>query len=43
LRVGAAQQLAINGYDVAQIMRVGGWKSITALSRYIEGAEVDVW
>jgi len=43
LRVGAAQQLALNGYDTAQIMRAGGWKSVTSLSRYIEGAAVDLW
>ena len=43
LRVGAAQQLALNGYDTAQIMRAGGWKSITTLSRYIEGAAVSLW
>ncbi len=43
LRVGAAQQLALNGHDIAQIMRAGGWRSVATLARYIEGAPLDLW
>lgn len=43
LRVGAAQDLLVKGFDTAAIMRAGGWKSVTTLSRYLEKAEHNVW
>lgn len=43
MRVGAAQDLLIKGYDTAAIMRAGGWKSINVLARYLENAEHNVW
>lgn len=43
LRVGAAQELLTRGYDVAAIMRAGGWKSVNTLARYLEKAEHNVW
>ena len=43
LRVGGAQDLLCAGHDTAAIMRAGGWKSINALSRYLEMAEHNVW
>ncbi len=43
LRVGAAQDLLCAGYGTAAIMRAGGWKSLTVLSRYLEFAEHNVW
>jgi site-specific recombinase XerD len=43
LRVGAAQDLLCAGYDLAAIMRAGGWKSANILSRYLEHAEHNVW
>ena len=43
LRVGAAQDLLRKGFDTAAIMRAGGWKSVTTLSRYLEKAEHNVW
>ena len=43
LRVGAAQSLAIDGRSVLEIMRVGGWRSITTVARYIENAKITVW
>lgn len=43
LRVGAAQQLTINGFGLAQIMRAGGWKSVNVVARYIENVDLDVW
>ncbi len=43
LRVGAAQDLLVAGYDAAAIMRAGGWKSVNILGRYLEMAEHNVW
>ncbi|MCI5041809.1 MAG: tyrosine-type recombinase/integrase [Donghicola eburneus] len=43
LRVGAAQDLLIKGFETAAIMRAGGWKSINVLARYLEHAEQNVW
>jgi len=41
--VGAGQDLLCAGFDTAAIMRVGGWKSINVLDRYLELAEHNVW
>lgn len=43
LRVGAAQDLLVKGFDTAAIMRAGGWKSVSVLARYLEKAEHNVW
>ncbi|ODT80495.1 MAG: hypothetical protein ABS76_16300 [Pelagibacterium sp. SCN 64-44] len=43
LRVGAAQQLTINGFGLPQIMRAGGWRSVNVVARYIENVDLDVW
>lgn len=43
LRVGAAQQLTINGVQLLPIMRAGGWKSFNVVARYVENVEMDVW
>jgi integrase/recombinase XerD len=43
LRVGAAQELLRRGHDSAAIMRAGGWRTTTALARYLEKAEHNVW
>ncbi|WIJ23986.1 tyrosine-type recombinase/integrase [Devosia sp. RR2S18] len=43
LRVGAAQQLTIDGHGVLQIMRAGGWKSMNVVARYIENVDLDLW
>lgn len=43
MRVGAAQDLLKRGFDIAAIMRAGGWKSMNALARYLEKAEYNVW
>ncbi|WP_425290640.1 tyrosine-type recombinase/integrase [Devosia lucknowensis] len=42
LRVGAAQQLTLNGLGLPQIMRAGGWKSADVVARYIENVDLDV-
>jgi len=43
LRVGAAQQLTLNGHGLLQIMRAGGWRSVSVVARYIENVDLDVW
>ena len=43
LRVGAAQDLLRRGVSTANIMRAGGWKSISVLARYLENADCNVW
>ena len=43
LRVGAAQQLVLNGRDILQVMRAGGWRSMNVVARYIENVDLDVW
>ena len=43
LRVGAAQELLLRGFDTVAIARAGGWRSIATLSRYLEAAQHSVW
>jgi len=43
LRVGAAQQLTLNGVQLLPIMRAGGWRSVNIVARYIENVDVNVW
>lgn len=43
LRVGAAQQLVLDGHGILKIMRVGGWRSMNVVARYVENLDVDVW
>ena len=43
LRVGAAQDLLIRGYDTAAIMRAGGWTNMNTLSRYLRYAQHNIW
>lgn len=43
MRVGAAQDLLVKGFDTAAIMRAGGWKSVGVLARYLEKAAHNVW
>ncbi|WP_332700992.1 tyrosine-type recombinase/integrase [Devosia sp.] len=43
LRVGAAQQLVLDGHGILKIMRVGGWRSINVVARYVENVDIDVW
>ncbi len=39
MRVGAAQDMAAAGIELALIMHTGGWKSPTVVMRYIEHLE----
>lgn len=43
LRVGAAQDLLIKGYDLAAIMRAGGWSEPSTVSRYLRFAQHNIW
>ena len=43
LRVGAAQDLLIKGYDLAAIMRAGGWSDPNTVSRYLKFAHHNIW
>ena len=43
LRVGAAQDLLIKGYDLAAIMRAGGWSDPSAVSRYLRFSQHNIW
>ena len=43
MRVGAAQDLLVQGRDTLQIMRAGGWKSINTVGRYCENADLNIW
>ena len=43
LRVGAAQDLLIKGYDLAAIMRAGGWSNAGTVSRYLRFSQHNIW
>jgi integrase/recombinase XerD len=43
LRVGAAQDLLIRGYDLAAIMRAGGWSDPNTVSRYLQFSQHNIW
>ena len=43
LRVGAAQDLLIRGYDLAAIMRAGGWSNPSNFSRYLRFSQHNIW
>jgi len=39
LRKAAAQILAENGHSIHEIAAIGGWKTLSEVQRYTEGAE----
>ena len=43
LRVGAAQDLLIRGYDLAAIMRAGGWSDASTVSRDLRFSHHNIW
>jgi len=43
LRVGAAQDLLIKGYDLAAIMRAGGWSDPSTVSWYLRFSQHNIW
>jgi integrase/recombinase XerD len=43
LRVGAAQDLAVQGRSLIEIMRAGRWASTDVVSHYVRNADVNVW
>ena len=38
MRVGAAQDMMVTGFDMLAIMQAGGWKTPTVVARYVENA-----
>ncbi len=40
LRVGAAQDMAEDGFDLLALMTAGGWKAAHVVARYVEEARV---
>lgn len=40
MRVGAAQDMVVNGLDLLPIMAAGGWKTTNVVARYIENADL---
>ena len=40
LRVGAAQDMAEEGFDLLALMTAGGWKTAHVVARYVEEARV---
>ena len=43
LRVGAAQDLLIKGYDLAAIIRAGGSSNPSTVSRYLRFSQQNIW
>ena len=43
LRVGAAQNLLIKGYDLAAIMRAGAFSDPSTVSRYLRFSQHNIW
>jgi integrase/recombinase XerD len=39
MRIGAAQDMMVAGFDAIAIMQAGGWKSANVVLRYVENAE----
>lgn len=40
LRIGEAQDMMLNGYDILPIMAASGWKTINFVARYVEKADL---
>jgi len=38
MRIGAAQDMMVAGFDALAIMQAGGWKSSNVVLRYVENA-----
>jgi hypothetical protein len=38
MRIGAAQDMMVAGFDALAIMQAGGWKSANVVLRYVEHA-----
>ncbi|MFO0991266.1 MAG: hypothetical protein U1E67_04985 [Hyphomicrobiales bacterium] len=38
MRIGAAQDMLVAGFDALAIMQAGGWKSANVILRYVENA-----
>ncbi len=40
MRVGAAQDMMVTGFDMLAIMQAGGWKTPSVVARYVEHASM---
>jgi integrase/recombinase XerD len=40
MRIGAAQDMMVAGFDILPIMAAGGWKTTNVVARYIENADL---
>lgn len=40
MRIGAAQEMMVAGFDILPIMVAGGWKTTNVVARYIENADI---
>ena len=43
MRVGAAQDLILDGHNILMIMAAGGWRSINVVGRYVENVDLRIW
>jgi len=43
MRVGAAQDLILNGHNILMVMAAGGWRSINIVGRYVENVDLRIW
>ena len=43
LRFGVAQDLLIKSYDLAAIMRAGGWSNAQTVSKYVRFSQHNIW
>ena len=43
LRVGAAQDLLVSGFDLLSIMTAGRWTSSAVVARYVSNADLNIW
>jgi site-specific recombinase XerD len=43
MRVGCAQDLNRNRFDLLTIMRAGGWRSMNVVARYVEKVDLRIW
>ena len=40
MRIGAAQDMMVAGFDALAIMQAGGWRSASVVLRYVENASM---
>ena len=43
MRVGCAQDLNRNRFDMLTITRAGGWRLMNVVARYVEKVDLRIW